>query len=190
MPLLNSSNLSDSVGQPGINPNLGSVQSVPFTAYVEVLSPPEFTKRQEFNRFYERMSLKIEDGLKDVSNIEAPNNIQWTLDFAQKTARATIHGYYFRHVTLNPNVAPTTNVRVIHSGTDIGESTGTHNINYGGSLSFGQDTIAALDTEVTAFLSDLATGISANSTGLTQADVYYVVFNGVRYGRGGRTFPT
>lgn len=197
--VLDASLLTDSVGQPGINAVRGAnnpIKEIPFTAYVQVRTPSECTKRWEFLRHIEKMSHRVEDGLKSVTNIEIPNNIPWTINFAQKTARLTISGFYIRDGNTYPNVAPTSDVDIIHSGTDIGEFTGLINGNKGGSLTWGQKPTTALNIEMGNFLTDLTTGITANPSAtsngydLVRGDIYYVVFNGVRYGRGGFSFPS
>lgn len=186
MSLLDSTFYSTSVGQPAAG-EVNSVKYANFVAHIEVDLPNSLTKRFEAVRHMEKIGHRLENNLKDHVRLNINSGpLALNLNFAQKVCKITVVGDYRKY----ENPMTTSNVSIIHSGTDIGESTAAISGNLGGSLSQGQNTITAFDDEVAEFLNDFGNIIGLNSTGLTISNLYYLNYGGVKYGRGGRTFPS
>lgn len=177
---LDASRLSDSPYSPGINEDAGETW-VPFVAYVETQLPTTLTKRGEGVRYLEKKALRIEDDLRAGTTIRVVGPIAFRPNFAQKVASYTINGHYRRPTNTNPQ--PVANPAIIHSGTDVGEKTAqiTRPGNYNPAVTAPT---SALETEVDDFM-DTLDGLT---TEFTRANIYYVHYNSVRFGRGFKHF--
>lgn len=174
---------------------------VPFQAHVKLTPNLATGKRAELIRNLQKASdraeLSITNYLEsitddDVLSISTP--VLFTPQFADNSARLTLIGFYKR--AEQGNLIPTTDINVIHSGTDPGERTQTYQVNRGGSLSEAQDPTALIETEVVS-LRDLLITIFDPLTGnpgipnFNPKDLIHIEYSGVKFGVkkfGGRSF--
>lgn len=163
---------------------------VPFVARVRVVPNLGTGKRTTYFRNLEKIALRTEQDLLDAGfNIATP--VAFTPQFGDYEAHLTIVGFYeYSRISDGRfNQAPTTDIEVIHSGTDVDEKTSKVSVNRGGSLSEAQDTTSTVNSEVVALRSLLA----ASTTQFVETDVIHIEYNGVKYGLkkiGGRSFQS
>jgi len=173
---------------------------VPFRAWIRVVPNLGTGKRrtmvhnlQKAVRLIQMSVLNaIDDGLLTQEiNISTP--ILFTTQFGDFSARVTIVGF----VKVNkPARGPTTDIEIIHSGTDQGEHTDIRNVNRGGMLSEGQDPLPIVESEVAELRDNLVTALSVvtGHPGLINfvpEDVIHIEYNGIKFGVkkcGGRSF--
>mgnify|MGYP003145446779 CR=1 FL=1 len=162
---------------------------VPFVAHIRIVPSRTSGKRIEIIRNIEKKALRAEVDLITAGfNIATP--LAFTPQIGDYEARLTIVGFVtkYRNADLRTNEAPTTDISVIHSGTDPDEKTSVVQVNKGGSLASGQDTTSVVDAEVKELRMDLAAG----TTEFSEQDVIAIEYNGVKYGtkkQGARSFP-
>lgn len=162
---------------------------IPFVAHVRLVPNRASGKRVEMIRNLEKKALRAETDLINAGfNIATP--IAFTPQIGDYEARLTIVGFVQKSRTSDTrtNVAPTTDVNIIHSGTNPDEKTSVLQVNQGGSLSYGQDTTATVDFEVMELRANLALGTDEFS----EQDIISIEYNGVKYGtkkQGARSFP-
>jgi hypothetical protein len=165
---------------------------VPFVAHIRVVPNLSTGKRWSLYRNLEKVSLRVEDDLLAAGlNIATP--IAFTPQLGDFGARLTVVGFVEKS-RLAPTAgddrkveAPTTNIDLIHSGTDPDEKTALIDGNRGGSLSEAQDPTAVVEAEVT----ELRALLDSASTQFQLHDVVHLEYNGVKYGlkkQGGRSF--
>ena len=178
---------STSPDQP--SPGAAQVETfVPFVAHVRIVPDLATGKRWSYHRNLEKISLRVEDDLIAAGfNIATP--IAFTPRFGDYGSRLTVVGFVEKsRITDNRKVeAPTTNIDLIHSGTDPDEKTGLINGNRGGSLSEAQDPTSTVEAEV----SELRVSLAAATTQFNLNDVVHIEYNGIKYGLkkiGGRSF--
>jgi len=176
---------------------------IPFTAHVRVVPNLGTGKRTTLIRNLEKAALRAEQSILDAEdrnlmstsvNIATP--VAFTPQFGDFTGRLTIVGFVRRERDSDDrrNVAPTTDVTVIHSGTDQGEATATTDVNQGGSLAAAQDPVDVVTIEVLQLRDDLETALLSGSPGLPNfqiEDIVHIEYNGVKFGTkkiGGRSF--
>lgn len=161
---------------------------IPFVAHVRVVPDQATGKRWSYYRNLEKIALRVEDDLVTANfNIATP--VAFTPQFGDFGARLTIVGFVEKsRITDNRSVeAPTTNVNLIHSGTDPDEKTALINGNRGGTLAEGQNPTAVVESEVT----ELSILLAASTTQFNLNDILHIEYNGVKYGLkkfGGRSF--
>lgn len=183
MSLLDAPLPSDHPMSPGINENNGTA-FVPFVLYMEDHLPGTHTKRNEGVRYVEKKAGIIGSDLKDHTTITLASPVAGQMNFAQKTARFTLTGNWVRSTNTNPQPV-SANAVIIHSGTDIGEKTsalsrpGLYNLAY-------HTPSSVLLIELDAFL----TALDAASTRIVRSRIFFVQFNGLKFGRGYFTLPT
>lgn len=162
---------------------------IPFVVQSRIIPDLATGKRWSLYRNLEKLALRVETKLKNAGfNIATP--VAFTPQFGDRTARLTIVGFVekSRLTDLRTNESPTTDIRVINSGVDVGEKTTIFKINKGGSLSEAQDPTTTVDNEVLALITAIV-----NSGALTADQIISVEYNGVKYGTkkwGGRSFPS
>lgn len=165
---------------------------VPFVAHVRIVPDLATGKRWSYVRNMEKISIRVEDDLLAADmNIATP--IAFTNQFGDYGSRLTIIGFVEKS-RLAPTAgddrkveAPTTNIDLIHSGTDPDEKTALVNVNRGGSLSEAQDPTAAVETET----AELRALLAGSTTQFDLNDITHIEYNGVKYGMkkiGGRSF--
>jgi len=140
----------------------------------------------------EKIALRVEDDLL-AANLNVATPIAFTHQFGDYGSRLTIIGFVEKS-RLAPTAgddrkveAPTTNIDLIHSGTDPDEKTALIDGNRGGSLSEAQDPTAVVEAET----AELRALLAAASTQFDLNDVTHIEYNGVKYGMkkiGGRSF--
>lgn len=163
---------------------------VPFVARIRLVPKRGTGKRFDVWRNLEKSALRAEMALVAAGwNIATP--VAFTPQFGDFEAHLTIVGFRQKSRVADDRevIAPTTDVTEIHSGTDPGEKTSTVEVNKGGSLSKGQDTVITVDDEVRELVNSL--GSATSIFGVT--DIIHVEYNGVKYGvkkLGGRSFPS
>ena len=167
---------------------------IPFVARVRVVPNLATGKRWSYFRNLEKIALRAENDLVAAGlNIATP--IAFTPQFGNFEAHLTIVGFVQKsRISANPttepdrpNAAPTTNIDLIHSGTDPDEKTALIDGNRGGSLSEGQDPTDRVETEVV----ELRALLGAATNQFDEQDVIHIEYNGVKYGLkkiGGRSF--
>lgn len=182
---------STSPDQPA--PGAAQVETfIPFVAHIRVIPDLATGKRWSYYRNMEKISLRVEDDLLAAGlNIATP--VAFTHQFGDYGSRLTVVGFVEKS-RLAPSAgddrkveAPTTNIDLIHSGTDPHEKTAVINGNRGGSLSEGQDPTAVVEAEVV----ELRALLDAASTQYDINDIVHIEYNGVKYGMkkiGGRSF--
>ena len=177
---------------------------VPFVAHVRLVPDLGTGKRRTMIANLEKASLRAEQSIQDYIdqdlfsreiNIATP--IAHTIQFGNSSARLTIVGFVKQFYSGGRfNVAPTTDIQVIHSGTDQGEFTAVTEVNRGGSLSEAQNPVSQVDDEVASLRFDLTQALLFGAPGLpnfTAGDIVHIEYNGVKYGfknKGMRSFPT
>lgn len=178
---------STSPDQP--SPRAAQVEAhIPFVAHVRVVPDLATGKRWSLYRNLEKVSIRVEDDLLDAGfNIATP--IAFTPQFGDYGARLTIVGFVEKsRLTDSRKIeAPTTNIDLIHSGTDPDEKTALIDGNRGGSLSEAQDPTATVEAET----AELRALLAAATTQFDLNDVTHIEYNGVKYGLkkiGGRSF--
>ena len=180
-------NLSTSPFQP----SAGAGQNetfVPFVAHIRVVPSLGTGKRWSLFRNLEKTALRVEEDLIDANfNIASP--VAFTPQFGDFGARLTIVGFVEKTRLTDERFveAPTTNIDLIHSGTDVGEKTALVDGNRGGSLSEAQDPTLTVEAEV----AELRLLLAASSTQFVLNDVTHIEYNGIKYGLkkiGGRSF--
>ena len=177
---------------------------VPFVAHVRLVPNLGTGKRADMLRNLQKAAKRAETSIQNATdnnlfsrpiNIASP--IAWTPQFGDYSARLTIIGFVeLDTVTDRHNAAPTTNVNIIHSGTDQGEKTSVVHGNHGGSLSEAQDPTAAVVSEASALRLDLAVALSTSTNtpglpGFVIQDIMHIEYSGVKFGtkkQGGRSF--
>lgn len=172
-------------------PSPGAAQEdvyIPFIAHIRVVPDLATGKRWSLIRNLEKIALRVENDLVGAGfNIATP--VPYTVQFGDFAARLTIVGFVSKSVVTDGRRTspPTTNIDLIHSGTDPNEKTGLIDGNRGGTLSEGQDPLPIIDTEV----AELRAALDAASTLFDLDDIIHVEYNGVKYGlkkQGGRSF--
>lgn len=161
---------------------------IPFVAHIRVVPDRATGKRWSYYRNLEKIALRVEDDL-DAANFNVATPVAFTPQFGDYGARLTIVGFVEKsRVADDRSVeAPTTNIDLIHSGTDVGEETALINGNRGGTLAEGQDPTSTVESEV----AELAILLAASSSQFDLNDVIHIEYNGVKYGLkkfGGRSF--
>jgi hypothetical protein len=168
---------------------------VPFVARVRVVPNLATGKRWSYFRNLEKIALRTENDLTDVTGLNIATPVAFTPQFGDFESHLTIVGFVQKsRVSSNPtvdpdrlNTPPTTNIDEIHSGTDPDEKTALIDGNRGGSLAAGQDPVDAVENEVV----ELRTLLAASTTQFEEHDVIHIEYNGVKYGLkkiGGRSF--
>lgn len=179
--------LSTTTTQPGAQAAQDAI-FIPFAARVRVVPDLSTGKRLTYFRNLEKIALRTEEDLIAAGlNIATP--IAFTPQFGDIEAHLTIIGFVqkSRSADGRRNDPPTTNIDLIHSGTDPGEKTALIDGNRGGSLSEGQDPTDTVSAEVL----ELRTLLAASTTQFDENDIIHIEYNGVKYGlkkQGGRSF--
>lgn len=162
---------------------------IPFVVHLRI-APAGDGRRGVRVRDMQSTARMIEDDLTDAGwNIATP--VAFKPQFGQSSAEINLVGFFERDEAGSepsdvPNFAPVTDVQVIADGTVPGEKTALVTGNVGGSLSWGQDTVSMLDTLV----SDLKTALTVDSAIIGEVATFErIEIMGVKYGRGGRSFP-
>jgi hypothetical protein len=157
---------------------------IPFTAYLRVVPVENQGRRMVTVRDLSQTARMIED---DLSGWNIAKPVSYNLQFGNSTGRITINGIIVRDNVSVPNFRPADPVNKISSGTVPGERTQVFNGDAGGgNLSKGQDTSAQLDV----LAAEIKTALEADSDIIGEnATVDNMLVMGVKYGRGGRSFP-
>ncbi len=185
-------NLSTSPFQP----SAGAGQNetfVPFVAHIRVVPNLGTGKRWSLFRNLEKTALRVEEDLIDANfNIASP--VAFTPQFGDFGARLTVVGFVGKTRLISSSSdderlvePPTTNIDLIHSGTDVGEQTALIDGNRGGSLSEAQDPTTTVEEEV----AELRILLAAASDQFGINDVVHIEYNGIKYCLkkiGGRSF--
>lgn len=154
---------------------------VPFRVYAKITPSHVTGKRMVYMRDGQKIASFIETDLK-ASGFNIAEPVAFTNQIGQNPARVTIIGFWPIDRTVSPNTSPTTAVHLIHSGTDPGEKTAVMSASVGGSTSWGQDVLDRVDDEALVLKKALETSSDL-------LDVYFMDYNGVKYGNGHRSWP-
>lgn len=168
---------------------------IPFTAHVRIVPDRATGKRWSLWRNLEKIALRVEDDLVSAGlNIATP--VAFTPQIGDFSARLTIVGFVEKsQVSVNDGgdgrkpEAPTTNIDLIHSGTDPDEKTDLIDGNRGGSLHEAQDPTTTVRDEV----DELVDLLNSSTAQFDLEDIIHVEYNGVKYGlkkQGGRSFSS
>ena len=161
---------------------------IQFKVYAKVVPSHKDGKRGVYMRNLERIANFVEDDLEGTGLFTLASPVAFTPQVGLSPARLRIYGFIDVDRTISPNNSPTTQKSVIHSGTDPGQATSVQTGPSGGSVSFGQDVKARIDSEVYWLKSTLESSSEWLLTG-----IFFIEYNGVKYGseykRKFRSFP-
>jgi hypothetical protein len=179
--------MADSLSTNPLGPPLsyaaGSTKHVPFKVYLRYV-PYASGRRWEGIRDKQKVVNSIESELVDAEwEISTPISMVPGL-----RGYITIVGTYPLSRDTNPNVDPLTEASRIHPGSD-GEATSVHEGHADVNGGLTDDRVPTTDflTEMEDFKAALE---SASPTLAASTRIEKIEFEGIRFGKGGRTFPT
>jgi hypothetical protein len=144
----------------------------PFVAYAKVVPSRAFGRKAEYHRDLEKKAQKVEDDLIDAGfNVAAP--VLFVPQVGQAPARLTIVGFVASSDSTRPPVVPT--AKIIHSGSTDAEKTSV--------MTPVQGTQGWGDLPTTKNQNDVADLKVALETASPGIDIFYISYNGVKYGQ-------
>lgn len=176
--------LTDSSRTP-YNPN--DEEFIPFKVVYRAV-PARDGRRWTAIRDLQKMAEFIEyDLIQAGFNIATP--VRFIPQFGGKSARVEITGFTKKLTTeQHPDIQPTTSVYRLSTGVVPGEKTAaTSGDPGGGNLSSLQEPTARTENDVLGLITTLDSSSVTIGTKLTLENIDY---NGIKYGRGARTFPS
>ena len=166
---------------------------IPFSACLRVVPYSGGGRRLASTRNLQLLAKFVEDDLVAAEwNIAIP--VAYKPQYGNTSAQITLEGFVERDEESGttappadvPNFAPVADVQIMANGTIPGEKTALVTGNVGGSLSWGQNTTATLDTLV----SEIVAALKADSVMIDEVvTIDRITVMGVAYGRGGRSLP-
>ena len=166
---------------PKIQNDSNRVKYVQFKVFAKIV-PDKLGRRMVHVRDLQKLTSIIETDIEEISVINLAEPVAFTPQFGNNPARVTIYGFVAVDSEQYPNVSPTTQVKIIHSGSIPGQPTSVQNGNVGGSTSWGQNVTTDVEDQVRS----VKTLIENASAGI---DIFFLEYNGVKFGNGYRSFP-
>jgi hypothetical protein len=174
---------SDDPLAPRVVDGSATVKYVPFRVFAKIV-PDKMGRRMVRFRDLQKLASFIEtDIIDNVSEVNIAEPVAFTPQFGNRAARATIVGFMAVDSDSYPNIPPTSLAKIIHSGTIPGEATSVQTGPTGGSTSWGQEVETVIDDQVRYLKATLEAASQWLDT------IFFMEYNGVKYGNGHRTFP-
>lgn len=173
---------SDDPLTPKIHNGDSTTKYVPFKLFAKIV-PDKLGRRWVRVRDLQKLASFIEtDIIDNIDEINLAEPVAFTPQYGNNPGRVTVIGFMAVDSDQYPNESPTTQARIIHSGTIMGQKTQVVSGPTGGSTSWGQDIKEAVRTQVKFLKNTIESAVDG-------INIYFIEYNGVKFGNGHMSFP-